>query len=148
MAVLALESLAVFVLSLWKIYLGFAYLAIQGYSLIYACLLNLSAVAVSVFFTYLLWKQGDKWPFFNRFRTHRSYQKAIEFWRRNGAMLTLILSPILIGIPTYVIIALEAKISIKRITISMIFISFLWGILCYYGSSFFVDDVVLIANLK
>jgi len=121
-----LQAATMYFLSLWKTYLGPLIAAGSGFSYIEMLLFNLGAAlssSVSVLFLTDLWvkKLQSKRKGFNK-----HLRKVLKIWKRYGKRGSAVLAPILIGIPTYAVIARRFKQSRRSILLEITIITFAW----------------------
>lgn len=136
-----LKAVVIFFTSFWKSYSGPILSALSGFSFIEMLLINLSGAFLSMFFVYhfrtqvlnLIFRTKTKSGFNARLR------KILKLWRKYGFIGTIALSPILIGIPTGVLISAHFKTEKKILFSAMMFSAFLWMCLFYLITKFGVD---------
>jgi len=136
-----LKSVAIFSLSLWKSYSGPILSALSGFNFWQMLAINLSATLVTLFFVYnfrtqvlsILFKKKNKAGFDPKLR------KYLILWRKYGFFGTMALSPILIGIPTGILISAHFKTTKRMLFIGMIVSSFIWMCIFYFSSKFGIN---------
>jgi uncharacterized membrane protein YhaH (DUF805 family) len=136
-----LQALSILFFSAWKTYIGpiiaaganFAYWEMLFFNMGAA----LSSAAVTLFATDIwMTRRQNKSKGFNK-----NLRKILKIWRRYGKRTTLFLSPILLGIPSYALIARRLKESRTTIMIELSAITFLWCTGIYWAS---VEGLVLV----
>lgn len=129
-----LQILSMFFFSVWKTYIGPLIAVAANFAYWEMLLFNLGpafcSAATSLFVTDLwMKKRRQKKPGFNK-----HLRKVLRIWRRYGKRTSLFMAPILIGIPSYAIIARRLKESNTRILVDLTLISFFWCSLIYWAS--------------
>jgi hypothetical protein len=132
-----LLALTMVLLSLWKVYIGSALAAFIGFSYGEMLLFNFIPAMVSAL---KAWYLGG-W-FFEHFlsNTPKGFnsrlRKMVRFWRRHGNWGGAILAPVLLGIPTYVVIANRFRTSFKAVMLSLVVTTWLWCSIMYFTVEF------------
>lgn len=120
-------------LSLWKTYLGPLIAAGSGFGYFEMLLFNLSAACSSVISILFI---TDFW-FARRSGSNKGFngnlRKAVRLWRKYGKLGSAMLAPILIGIPTYAVVARRFKESRRKIIFEITLISFAWCSIIYWA---------------
>ncbi|MBX2842618.1 MAG: hypothetical protein KTR26_12675 [Flammeovirgaceae bacterium] len=135
-----IKALTVFLLSLWKTFVGpalsfgfgFSYLemVIFNYSsALFSALISLYFAPNIMAFISRLFKLEPK-PYNARWR------KVLVFWKKYGFYGIMLLSPILIGIPLGVIISQRFKTPASKILIYMSVMVLFWSSLAYFLAKF------------
>lgn len=120
--------------SVWKTYIGPAIAAGAQFAYWEMLLFNmgpaLSSAAATVFVTDLWMNKRQSKPkgFDRRLR------KVLKMWKRYGKRTTLFLSPVLLGIPSYALIARRLKEKRLTIMLELTAITFLWCTAVYWAS--------------
>ena len=127
------EIITMFILSLWKVYLGYSYFAYHSYSFIEASLVILSATLTSYTLSIFAMKYIDHISFVKKFRESKTYSKGTKIYSKYGFITLGILAPIIVGIPTFVILSREFQKSNRSILSLLIASVLFYGILIYYG---------------
>jgi len=128
-----LQASSMYFLSLWKTYLGPLIAAGSGFSYLEMLLFNLGAAMSSALGMLLA---TDAW---HRKRSRSStgfngnLRKALRLWKKYGKLGSAILAPVLIGIPTYAVIARRFKESRRKIILELTVISFVWCTVIYWA---------------
>lgn len=126
-----IEIISMFFLSLWKVYIGYSYFAIKSYSFLTASTIIISAVFVSISLSLLVYKQMKDRKWFIKFRLSKNYNKGMVFYNKYGFYTSLLLSPVLLGIPVFCLLSFALNID-KIKVISGVFVSTLiWGAIIY-----------------
>ena len=139
-----LQALSMLFFSAWKTYIGPAIAAAASFSywemLIFNMGAAMSSAAATVFLTDL-WmnKRQSKAKGFNG-----KLRKVLRFWKRYGKRTTLLLSPILVGIPSYALIARRLKEQRLTIMFELSAITFLWCTAVYWAS---LEGLLLVENM-
>ena len=135
-----LQGSSVFVLSLWKTYLGPALSAAYGFSYPEMLVFNLGAALLSAGVTLhfsrdinalirqLLPRKQDKPAFRPELR------KYLRFWKRYGFYGVMVLTPVLVGIPLGVWIAARFGTHKPRIMVTVSIMCLFWSTLLYYAA--------------
>lgn len=139
-----LQALSMLFFSAWKTYIGPAIAAGSNFAYWEMLLFNmapaLSSAAVTLCLTDLwMTKRQSKAKGFDR-----RLRKALRIWKRYGKKTTLLLSPILLGIPSYALIARRLKEKRLSIMLELSVITFMWCTLVYWAS---IEGLVLIESL-
>jgi hypothetical protein len=141
-----LKALIIMMFSTWKTYVGPALSYACGFSYIEMLVFNLSASIISTLFflkysrmigntlSILFLKKQKK-------RFNPRYRKYIRFWNKYGMYGTMFLTPVLIGIPVGVFLAVRFGTR-KTTTMYMITLMVvLWSTVAYYLGMFGFDIV-------
>ena len=120
-------------LSLWKTYLGPLIAAGSGFGYLEVLFFNLGAAlssVISILFATDFWlsKRTSSNKGFNG-----NLRRALRLWKKYGKLGSAMLAPILIGIPTYALIARRFKESRRKIVCEMVVITFAWCTLIYWA---------------
>lgn len=126
-----IQAFSMYFLSLWKTYLGPLIAAGSGFSYAEMLAFNLGAAlssTLSMLFLTDLWmkKRRTKKRGFNK-----HLRRTLRIWKRYGRVGALALAPILIGIPTYAVLARRFKESKRRIVIELSCVITLWCTLIF-----------------
>ncbi|WP_020531576.1 hypothetical protein [Flexithrix dorotheae] len=135
-----IKALTVFLLSLWKTYVGPALSFGFGFSYFEMVIFNYSAALISalvslyfapniVAFIRRLFKMKPK-PYNARWR------KILVFWNKYGFYGVMVLSPILISIPLGAIISQRFKTPAPKILIYLSVMVLFWSSLAYFLAKF------------
>ncbi|MGB0838158.1 MAG: hypothetical protein ACPGRE_08660 [Flavobacteriaceae bacterium] len=127
------EIISMFLLSLWKVYIGYSYFAYHSYSFAQATLIILGATLTSYSLSILSMNYIDRLSFVKKFRESKTYSKARNIYSKYGFIALGILAPLIVGIPTFVILSREfqkSKLSILGLLIPSVLF---YGVLIYYG---------------
>jgi len=127
------QAASMYFLSLWKTYLGPLIAAGAGFSYVEMLAFNLSAAISSS--TCMLWLT-DQWMKRRKTTTTKfngNLRRALRFWKKYGQSGSVLLAPILIGIPTYALIARRFKTSKRNIIAQISLITFLWCSAIYWA---------------
>jgi len=121
-----LQILSMFFFSVWKTYIGPLIAVSANFSYWEMLFFNLgpaiTSASTTLFFTdYISKKRQTKAKGFSR-----NLRKVLRIWKRYGRNVSLILAPILIGIPSYALIARKLKRSHSIILFELSLISFVW----------------------
>lgn len=118
--------------SVWKTYLGPLIAAVSGFSYWQMLMINLGAALSSMSVALVLtewWMRASR----RRAGFNGRLRKALRFWKRYGNHGSLILAPVLLGIPTYTIVARRLKTSKRSIAVSVTIVAGLWCSLFYWA---------------
>ncbi len=138
MEVFVLKAKSVFLLSLWKTYVGPALSVAYEFSYFEMVLFNISAAMISgymvlrfndsinVLLGKVLPKRKSKPGFKPQLR------KYLKFWHKYGFYGVMALTPILIGIPLGVWISKRLGTNQTRIMVTLFVFSLFWASLFYY----------------
>ncbi|CAH0990859.1 hypothetical protein SIN8267_00959 [Sinobacterium norvegicum] len=137
-----LEANTIILLSLWKTYLGPALAVGFGMGYIEAVGYTLLGAAVTVFTTLAFERRLTRWskqvvillsssekP--RRVVFKPKLRRALRFYRRYGFWGLMILTPILIGLPVGVWIAVRLGTAKLKVAISVLLVAFIWSTLSY-----------------
>ena len=128
-----LQILSMFFFSVWKTYIGpliavgaeFAYWEMLLFNMGPA----LSSAAATLFMTdYWMTRRQAKPKGFNK-----HLRRALRFWKRHGKRMTLVLAPILLGIPSYALIARRLRESRANIMLELTAITFVWCTVIFWA---------------
>jgi hypothetical protein len=119
--------------SLWKTYLGPLIAAGSGFGYFEMLIFNLGAAlssAVSMVFIndFVAARRTNRRKGFNG-----KLRKALRFWKKYGRLGSATLAPILIGIPTYAVLARHFKEPRRRIISELALITFVWCSIIYWA---------------
>ena len=140
MEIYILQVKSVFLLSLWKTYVGPALCVPYGFSFLEMLLFNISAAMISGYVILrfnsqintmlgkLLPKRKSKPGFKPQLR------KYLRFWHRYGFYGVMALTPILIGIPLGVWISARLGTGKTHIMLTLFVFSVFWASLSYYAT--------------
>lgn len=134
-----LFALLMCLLSAWKTYSGPAIAGVLGFSYFEMLAFNfIPAMVVALKF----WYAGSF--FFSEKKTQAKKSSKLEklesYWTEYGDTIAGILAPILIGIPSYVIIARKLRNSFKKTFLSLGVFTLMWSSVFYYGTLVFNLD--------
>lgn len=120
-------------LSLWKTYIGPLIAAGADFSYIEMLVFNLGAAISSSIGT--LWVT-DLWMR-KRTSTRKGFngnlRRALKLWKKYGRGGSAVLAPVLIGIPTYALLARRFKASRRSIVTEITVITFTWCSVIYWA---------------
>jgi len=132
-----LQILSMFFFSVWKTYIGPMIAVGANFSYWEMLLFNmgpaLSSAAAALFITDLwLAKRQAKAKGFNK-----NLRRVLRLWKwkRHGKRITLLLAPILLGIPSYALIARRLKERRTTIMFELSVVTFLWCSGIYWATS-------------
>jgi len=130
-----------FFFSAWKTYIGPLIAVGAEFTYLEMLLFNMGPAlfsAGSSLFVADLWmkKRQAKPKGFNK-----NLRKVLRLWKRYGKYLTLLLAPILIGIPSYALIARRLKERPAVIMMELSVVIFAWCTIIYWGS---IEGIFLI----
>jgi len=128
-----LQVLSMFFFSAWKTYIGPLIAVGAGFSYLEMLLFNMgpalgSAAAVLFITDFWMSKRQAKPKGFNK-----NLRKALRIWKRYGKSMTLLMAPILLGIPSYALIARRLKESRTKIMLELTMATFAWCTLIYWA---------------
>jgi len=132
-----LLALTMMLLSLWKVYLGSALAAFVSFSYGEMLVFNFIPAMMSAL---KAWYFGD-W-LFERFlpNTPKGFnsrlRKIVRFWHRHGNWGGAILAPVLLGVPTYAVIANRFRTPFKVVMLSLTVTTWLWCSIMYFAFYF------------
>jgi len=135
------QALSMMFFSAWKTYIGPAIAAASQFAYWEMLLFNMGAALSSAAATMWL---NDLWMNMRQTQAKgfdRRLRKALTIWRRYGKRITLLLSPILLGIPSYALIARRLKEKRLTIMLELGLVTFIWCTAVYWAS---VEGLVLI----
>jgi len=124
-----------FFFSIWKTYIGplvavgadFAYWEMLLFNMGPA----ISSAGATLYITdFWMAKRQSKPKGFNK-----NLRKVLRIWKRYGKRMTLVLAPILIGIPSYALIARRLKLSRTKIMLELTVITFAWCSLIFWAGN-------------
>jgi hypothetical protein len=135
-----LQCLSVFLLSLWKTYLGPALSAPYGFSYAEMLFYNVGAALLSASIT--LHFSRDVNALISRLLPKRTkkpgfrpeLRKYVRFWRRYGFYGVMALTPVLIGIPLGAWIAARLGTHKASILLALFICSVLWSTVLYHAA--------------
>lgn len=136
-----LQILSILFFSVWKTYIGPIIAAGANFAYWEMLLFNMGAAlssAAATLFATDIWmtKRRSKAKGFNK-----NLRRILKVWRRYGKRTTLFLSPILLGVPSYALIARRLKESRLTIMIELSVITFVWCTGIYWAS---VEGLLLV----
>jgi len=121
-----MQGLCIFLLSLWKVYVGPVLAAAVGFNYFEMLSVILLAVAVSIYLTLRLCEFLAR----RHQRPAKGYNKnirfALRYWKRYGQVGASLLAPILLGLPVYVFLADRFKTPKPDIYKALLLWSFFW----------------------
>jgi len=129
-----LQILSMFFFSVWKTYIGPAIAAGSNFAYWEMLVFNMgpalgsAALTLGVTDFWMNQRQSKPKGFDRRLR------KALTLWRRYGKRTTLFLSPVLLGIPSYALIARRLKERRLTILLELTATTFLWCTAVYWAS--------------
>jgi len=135
-----LQVKSIFLLSLWKTYVGPALSVPYGFSYLEMLLFNISAAMASGYVTLrfssninsllgrLLPKRQKKPGFKPQLR------KYLRFWNKYGFYGVMLLTPVLIGIPLGVWLSARLGTGRTRIMLTLFVLSVFWASLSYFAA--------------
>lgn len=127
----ALERASMAGFSLWKTYIGPMMAAALGYSYADMLLYNvggaLASTAAALVISDRLPRRGRPVVGFDR-----TLRRALRFWRTRGDTMAAFLSPILLGIPVYVLIARKFRTSRRVVLLRSAASATFWSSGCYF----------------
>lgn len=125
------EVFTMFLFSLWKIYIGYSYFAFNTYSFEFASLIILFSVLCSYFITFYVFKKTKEKSWFIKFTLSKNYLKGAHFYKKYGFYPSILLAPVLLGIPTIALVSLTLKQNQKTTILGLMASSLLWGGIIY-----------------
>jgi uncharacterized protein Usg len=140
MEIYIIQVKSVFLLSLWKTYVGPALSVPYGFSYVEMLLFNVGAAMfsgyvilrfsrhINLLLDKLLQKRDSKPGFKPQLR------KYLRFWRRYGFYGVMALTPVLIGIPLGVWISARLGTGKTRIMVTLFVLTVFWASLAYYAA--------------
>ncbi len=142
-----LKALSVFLLSLWKTWLGPALSVPYGFSFLEMIGWNVSGAMLSATVTLhfsrdinalirRLLPKKEKRPGFRK-----ELRRYVRFWRRYGFYGVMFLSPVLVGIPLGAWISARLGTPKPRILLMLSTFSVLWSSALYYAAIFGISFV-------
>lgn len=139
-----LQALSIMFFSAWKTYIGPMIAAGANFAYWEMLLFNMGAAlcsAAATLFATDIWmtKRSSKAKGFNK-----NLRKILKIWRRYGKRTTLFLSPILLGIPSYALIARRLKENRFTIMIELSVITFIWCSCIYWAS---IEGLLLVEEM-
>lgn len=129
-----LQALSMLFFSAWKTYIGPAIAAAADFSYWEMLVFNMGAALGSALTTLAI---TDLWMKKRHTRSkgfNGKLRKVLKFWKRYGKRTTLILAPVLVGIPSYALIARRLKASRVSIMLELGFVTLFWCSLVYWAS--------------
>ena len=133
------ELVLMFLLSLWKVYIAYGYLAYESYSFLVASSIVLSAVVCSNLVSYLVYSQMQNSTWFEKFKYSKTYLKGAIFYSKYGFYPSALLAPVLLGIPTFSLVSFVFNVSNKKVLTALLVSSLLWGGVIYIAFHFSVE---------
>ena len=140
-----LQALSIMFFSAWKTYIGPAIAAAASFSYWEMLLFNMGAALSSAAATLLV---TDFWIARRRNKArgfNKNLRRILKIWRRYGKRTTLFLSPILLGIPSYALLARHFKESRLTIMLELSLITFIWCTGIYWAS---IEGLVLVVEWR
>lgn len=136
-----LQALGMMFFSAWKTYIGPAIAAGLHFAYWEMLVFNMGAAmmsAAATMFATDLWmaKRQSKSKGFSR-----NLRKALRIWRHYGKGTALLLSPVLLGIPSYALLARRLKERRSSIMLELTIATFFWCTAIYWAS---VEGLLLI----
>lgn len=128
-----LQASGIYFLSLWKTYIGPLIAAGSGFSYLEMLLVNLGAALSSVLGVIALTDLGMKRKKTQPKGFDKNLRKTLRFWKKYGKSGSALLAPVLIGIPTYTLIARRLKASRRSIILEITLITFTWCTIFYWA---------------
>lgn len=130
-----LQVLSMFFFSVWKTYIGPLIAVGAGFSYFEMLLFNMApAMSSTIASLYLtdLWmeKRKAKSKGFNK-----NLRRILKIWKRYGKRFTLLMAPILLGVPSYALLARRFKMDRGRIILELTTVTFLWCSLIYWAGN-------------
>lgn len=126
----ALERASMAGFSLWKTYIGPMMAAALGYGYAEMLLYNLGGALASTAAALVI---GDRLTRRGRpvVGFDRKLRRALRFWRARGDTMAAFLSPIVLGIPVYVLIARKFRTSRRVVMLRSMASATFWSSVCY-----------------
>ncbi len=141
-----LKALIMMMFSVWKTYVGPALSYACKFSYSEMLVFNLSAAMMSTFFSLRYSRAISKT--LNRLFSRKKkpqfnpkYRKYIRFWNRYGLYGTMLLTPVLIGIPIGIFLAVRFGTRKMTIMYAMAFMVLFWSTIFYYLGMFGFDII-------
>jgi uncharacterized membrane protein len=138
-----LESSTIIVLSLWKTYVGPA-LAV-GFAMGYIEAVGYTLLGAAITVCATLYFEGVMTQLFNRLRSalastnqqqqptfKPSLRRALRFYRRYGFWGLMLLTPVLVGLPVGIWIAVRLGSAKLKVAITVMIMALFWSSLSYY----------------
>ena len=123
------EIVAMFLLSLWKVYIAFGYFAYESYSFVAASTIVLSAVVCSNLLCYSISAKMQNATWFKKFKHSKTYLKGSTFYSKYGFYPSAILAPMILGVPTFCLVSYAFDVSNKKVLSALILSSLIWGLI-------------------
>lgn len=128
-----IQVLSMLFFSAWKTYIGPLIAVGAEFSYLEMLLFNmgpaLASAAGTLFFTDLwIAKRQAKIKGFNK-----NLRKLVKLWRRYGRKISLLLAPVLLGVPSYALMARRLKVSRSKIMLELSFVTFVWCTVIYWA---------------
>jgi len=128
-----LQVLSMFFFSVWKTYIGPLIAVGANFSYAEMLLFNmgpaLGSAGATLFMTdYLSSRRQSKAKGFNK-----NLRKVLRIWKRYGKRVTLVLAPVLLGVPSYALIARRLRASRTTIMLELTTITFIWCSVIFFA---------------
>lgn len=139
-----LQALSILFFSAWKTYIGPIIAASAQFAYWEMLLFNMGAAlssAGATLFVTDLWmnRRNRKAKGFDK-----NLRRVLKVWKRYGKRATLVMSPVLLGIPSYALIARRLKESWFTIMLELSVITFVWCSVIYWAS---LEGLLLVEGL-
>lgn len=128
-----------FLLSLWKIYIAYGYLAYESYSFVTANAIVFSAVICSNLLSYWVFSRMQNATWFEKFKFSKTYLRAAIFYNKYGFYPSALLAPILLGIPTFSLVSFVFNVNNNKVLTALIVSSLLWGTVIFIGLHYSIE---------
>lgn len=128
-----LQVLSMFFFSVWKTYIGPLIAVGANFSYVEMLLFNmgpaLGSAGATLFMTdYWTARRQSKPKGFNK-----NLRKVLRTWKRYGKRVTLVLAPVLLGVPSYALIARRLRASRTTIMLELTAITFIWCSVIFFA---------------
>jgi hypothetical protein len=135
----ASEIVLMFLLSLWKVFIAYGYLAYESYSFVTANTIVFSAVICSNLLSYWAFSKMQNYAWFEKFKFSKVYLRGAVFYSKYGFYPSALLAPILLGIPTFSLVSFVFSVSNKKVLSALLVSSLLWGAVIYLAFYYSLD---------